>query len=554
LYSNRSAAYTAIKNYEEAIKDAEQAISLNPTWSKGHSRKAAALQGAGRLEEAKKVYQDALAIEPNSAAMKNSLAEVERALKQQQTSGGDTNNFFSQFNPFTKPNAIEKVLADPSMKEYIAQSDFMPKLVEIAANPSALSKHLQDPRILQAVMVAMGVNVKTNPSGEKSFSYESGPKSDSKEPKAVPAKAASVEEVKEASPGSSWEDVRHHDATPSEANWRDASVRETSDKLKDLGNSAYKNCDFVTAISHYDAAFEADPSNVAVLNNKAAVFFEQGDFDACIAVCEQAAEKGRELFADFKIIAKSYGRMGSAYMKKEDYGSAIKYFNKSLTEHRTPDILAKLKEAEILKVQQEKAAYRNPELAEAARASGNESFKAGNFTEAMKHYNEAIKRNEKDPRGFSNRAACFTKLMAFPEALKDCDAAVALDRTFVKAYIRKASIYLAMKRHDDCFQAIQEAKSFDTERLHSVEIDRLLSQYYQAMHTATQTASQLSPEETMERAMQDPELMSIMSDPVMQQILQQMQSDPKALMDHMKNPMIAAKIRKLIAAGIIRTA
>jgi stress-induced-phosphoprotein 1 len=46
--------------------------------------------------------------------------------------------------------------------------------------------------------------------------------------------------------------------------------------------------------------------------------------------------------------------------------------------------------------------------------------------------------------------------------------------------------------------------------------------------------------------------MAIMSDPVMQNILQQAQSDPAALQEHMKNPGIKAKISKLVAAGVIR--
>jgi stress-induced-phosphoprotein 1 len=44
----------------------------------------------------------------------------------------------------------------------------------------------------------------------------------------------------------------------------------------------------------------------------------------------------------------------------------------------------------------------------------------------------------------------------------------------------------------------------------------------------------------------------ILSDPVMQSILQQAKSDPAALNEHMKNPGIRAKIQKLIAAGVIR--
>lgn len=44
-----------------------------------------------------------------------------------------------------------------------------------------------------------------------------------------------------------------------------------------------------------------------------------------------------------------------------------------------------------------------------------------------------------------------------------------------------------------------------------------------------------------------------MSDPIMQSILQQAQSDPAALQDHMKNPSVREKIMKLINAGIIKT-
>jgi stress-induced-phosphoprotein 1 len=35
-----------------------------------------------------------------------------------------------------------------------------------------------------------------------------------------------------------------------------------------------------------------------------AVFYEQGEFDKAIATCEKAADEGRELRADYKMIAK----------------------------------------------------------------------------------------------------------------------------------------------------------------------------------------------------------------------------------------------------------
>ena len=51
-----------------------------------------------------------------------------------------------------------------------------------------------------------------------------------------------------------------------------------------------------------------------------------------------------------------------------------------------------------------------------------------------------------------------------------------------------------------------------------------------------------SDEQTYERAMRDPEVAQIMADPLMRQILSDSQQDPKALMDHMKNPMVSGML------------
>jgi stress-induced-phosphoprotein 1 len=261
-------------------------------------------------------------------------------------------------------------------------------------------------------------------------------------------------------------------------------------------------------------------------------------------------DEARSLRADFKLIAKAYGRIGSCYLKKGDYDNGIKFLNKSLTEHRAPDILNKLRDAERMKKETEVQAYIDPKLAEKAREDGNAKFKAGLFAEAVQLYTEAIKRDPKDPRSYNNRALAYTKLVALPEALKDAKEATTVDPTFVKGYIRQSTVLQAMREYTRSMEAIEAANDADKELKHTSEIEQQRRKVTMAMYD--QRAGE-SEEETLQRAMRDPEVAQIMQDPVINQILQQAQQDPAALQDHMKNPAVKAKIQKLVAAGIIRT-
>ena len=194
-----------------------------------------------------------------------------------------------------------------------------------------------------------------------------------------------------------------------------------------------------------------------------AVYFEMGDFDKSIETCVKAVDHGRDIRADYQLIAKytspffffsksttarrkkvtelnpvvflfcrALARAASAYSKKGDHENAVVYYGKSLAEHRTPEIQTKLRESEKARDQKAKESYINPQLADEAREQGNALFKEQKFAEALKSYTEATKRNPKDPKNFSNRAAAYAKLMALPEALKDAEEAIKLDPAFSK--------------------------------------------------------------------------------------------------------------------------
>ncbi|KAI8927489.1 stress-induced protein sti1-like protein [Entophlyctis helioformis] len=543
LYSNRSAAYASLHEYEKAFQDAEKTVSLKPDWAKGYSRKGAALHGLGNLVDAAEAYEKGLELEPGSALLKKGLADVEAALAS------------SKDNPMAKifgPGLFEKIAANPKLAPFLAQADLVAKLRDIQANPNNINLYMQDPRMMNIMLGLMGLdaNVATNDDELASAKADAQANIDAR--RAAEASAASSRPAP--TPAAAAAPKSQPEPTPMEEELSDEekekrAKRAASEDEKTKGNAAYKKRSFDEALKHYEAAWNHDNTNIAVLTNKAAVLFEMSKFEDCIKACEQAVDAGRELRADYKLIARALGRIGTSYTKLDDYKNAIKYFGKSLAEHRTADILEKLRDAEKIQKKREEEAYRDPVLADEAREKGNELFKAHNYVEAVKFYADAIKRNPTDPRNYSNRAACYTKLMALPEADRDCDEAIRLDPGFLKAYIRKAAILFAKRDYLKCVELCEETMSKDTEHKHANELQQQIQKAYMAL--GTQNSG--SREETYARAMQDPEVQAIMGDPVMQTILKQMQEEPGAVRDHMKNPVIAEKIRKLINAGIIST-
>jgi len=215
-----------------------------------------------------------------------------------------------------------------------------------------------------------------------------------------------------------------------------------------------------------------------------------------------------------------------------------------LTEHRTPDYKLNLSEVETAIKKKEEEAYLNPELADQEKLKGNESFKKGDWAAAVKFYTEALKRNPKDAKIYSNRAACYTKLNAFDLTIKDCDSSIALDPTFVKAYLRKANVLKAMGQAQKAMEVYSKAMELDpnSDEAKNGYKDCAVRQYSQKGG---------DPEEVKRRAMADPEVQQIMSDPAMRMILEQMQSDPHAVQEHLQNPAIMQKIMKLKDAGLI---
>ena len=565
LYSNRSAAYASKKEWDLALKDAEKTTEIKPDWPKGWGRKGTALFGKRDLVEAYDAYEAGLKIDPNNAGMKNDLAAVERAMDAEvgrdpsaggppggRPFGDPTSQFGSMFSD---PQLLAKLAANPKTSSFLADPSFMQNLRAIQNDPKNASAIFSDPRMIQVMGVAMGVDLDVGnapPEGaETAASFTpGGARGEVEEEVAMPdappvakkAAAAPVVEEEEEEP------VNDEEAEEARAK---KEAKEAADKEKALGTASYKKREFDDAIAHYQAAWDLY-QDITYLNNLGAAYYEKGDYEACITACTKAVDEGRAIFADFKNIAKSYARIGTAHEKLGQLDQAIENFNMSLREQRTPEVVAKVRAAERRRIEDAKAAYIDPAKAEEAREEGNKKFKETDWPGAVKAYTEMIKRAPEDPRGYSNRAAAYVKLVEFPSALDDCEAAIKRDPKFIRAYIRKAQTYFGMRKYSDCIDACEEADKVDKQFHGGANAREIETQNQKALTAMYSTRQGETEEQARERIAADPEIMSIMQDPVMQAILQQAQSDPAALNEHMRNPNVRTKIQKLIAAGVIR--
>ena len=404
---------------------------------------------------------------------------------------------------FNDPQLIQKLAQNPKTSKFLADPTFMAKLNAIKQNPSGSQDIFSDPRMIQVLGVLMGVDMDMMggmPGGPGAGGPEGAPREaeeDMPMPDAPPASKQAQQPKKEPTP--------EPEPEPEDDEAADkAKAKAAADEEKRLGTENYKKKNFDQAITHYSKAWELH-KDITYLNNLGAAYFEKGEYEEAIKSCEKAVEEGREIYADFKMISKSYARIGSSYEKLGDLTKAIENYQKSLTEHRTPEVVNKLRAAEKNKIEGARQAYIDPEKAEQARELGNQKFKDADWPGAVEAYSEMVKRAPEDPRGYSNRAAAFIKLLEFPSAIDDCNLAVKKDPKFVRAYLRKAQAYFGMRDYSKCLDACTEASEADVGKTNTREIEQ---QQQKALSTMYSSRENETEEQTKERVQRDPEVCS----------------------------------------------
>jgi DnaJ family protein C protein 7 len=114
---------------------------------------------------------------------------------------------------------------------------------------------------------------------------------------------------------------------------------------------------------------------------------------------------------------------------------------------------------------------------ESHKEKANELFKAGKYQEAIDAYTYLL---ELDPKNknfnstiYANRALCHQKLNNTMEALKDINKSISLNERYMKAYVRRGNIYMALKMYEEARYDYQKVKDAEPE---NKEVVRLLEE------------------------------------------------------------------------------
>jgi len=519
FFSNRSACYAEIGEFEKSLADAESVLKLNPKFAKGYTRKALALQKLGRQEEVLECYKQGLEHCPNDqkirAGMQESMRRSGKGLISQQ--------------------ALMVAMMDPEIKNwYETDAAFKQKIdtcISGFPNQQQLMMWLQDTKFMkfmEKTTGGFGGGMKRDPPPESNQS------------KKDPAKQKPKPKPKEPTPPP---------LSPEEQAEADRKAKAQAKKQE--GNEFYKKKDFDKAIELYKEAQEIAPEVPAYLLNQAAALMMKGDLDACEKMCLDAIKVSREHLCDYTWDAKAYNRLATVAEKRGDLDQAVKHLESSLQEVGDSKVRTRLKKMKKNLAKKKAADLLNPEEALEFKAKGDDAFRAGKWKEAIELYAQSIKRNPKDAKVYNNRSTALCKVMGWDAALDDVAKAIVLEPKWVKPYLRKAKIEQALQVYHKALKTLKFAQT-QVEEGDMAKIAQARTELQIAIQRANMNSDATATRQ--QRALQDPEIMAILQDPVIDGLLKRVKGgDAGALRKAMKDDQnVADKMDLLFAAGIIQ--
>jgi len=204
-----------------------------------------------------------------------------------------------------------------------------------------------------------------------------------------------------------------------------------------------------------------------------------------------------------------------------------------------PDLMDLLTKACPDKMTAKESSEEEKEKAQKLKNEGNQFMKEKKYQEAIDKYTEAINVTESAVY-YCNRAAAYTSMENYEEALQDCKKAISFDPEYSKAYSRMGLIYSKINlfaESENCYEKALKLEPDNDSYKKNIQIvkDKLKEQAANPMAAmggmpgmpgGMPDMSQMGA--AMEQIMQNPQMRqmaeNMMSNPQMQEMMQNMMS------------------------------
>ncbi|XP_076601240.1 mitochondrial import receptor subunit TOM34 [Chaetodon auriga] len=277
-------------------------------------------------------------------------------------------------------------------------------------------------------------------------------------------------------------------------------------ELKQAGNECFKTGQYGEATSLYSQAIKelekkskGKQEDLAVLySNRAAAYLKDGNCAECVKDCNMSLEL-------FPFNVKSLLRRAAAYEALEryrlayiDYKTALQIdcniaaahdgtnrMTKALTEADGPSWREKLPPIPAVPLSvREKLAQKTTATAAQTTATpqqngttktdkaapsdkdikkgqvlkeeGNALVKKGEHKKAIEKYSQSLKHNPAEVATYTNRALCYLSVKQYTDAVRDCDEALMIDSSNVKALYRRAQAHKELKDVQACVDDLND--------------------------------------------------------------------------------------------------
>ena len=194
------------------------------------------------------------------------------------------------------------------------------------------------------------------------------------------------------------------------------------------GAEHYRAGHTAAALTRFNEALRYHPHCIAALNNRAAVYTDQGQLDKGLADCQHALtiHTGH---------AEAWNTQGVILYKQTAYDQALQSFNQALrlkprfakALSNRGNVFAKRQQFQKAFRDFDQALLHQPNYASAYYNRGNAHAKRGRHKQAIRDYNRALRHNPALSLAFVNRALNHAHLGNAASAQKDLRAAVQLN-------------------------------------------------------------------------------------------------------------------------------